>query len=390
MLSWLGLLDIGLGNGLRNKFAEGKANNNTDEIKTYVSTAYVLLSVVMLLTVLVFFLINQYLDWQKILNASAIDALTLKKTIVVVFVFFCAQMVVKLISSILIADQKSFMAALINTIASVLTLVSVYFLSKTTSSSIYYMALMVGVINLIVPLAISIYYFSTIYKFCAPSFLSINIKKSRGLLSIGLVFFLFQSTALIVVATDNIIISNLFGPEEVTPYNIAIKYFAPLTIVFTILSTPLWSAYTEAYEQKDFTWIRNITAKMMKIWLGLLALFVPMVLLSPFIYRIWVGESIQVPLWLTFWTGVYVLISSWNQIFTNFINGVSKIRLGFYLTIFTGLVNIPLCFFLADYCKLGTVGIIIASSLSLLPDIIFLPLQYKKIVTQTASGIWKK
>jgi O-antigen/teichoic acid export membrane protein len=390
MLSMLGLLDIGLGNGLRNKFAEGKANNNTTEIKTYVSTAYVLLTVVMLLTVVVFFLINQYLDWQKILNASSIDSLTLRKTIVVVFVFFCAQMVVKLISSIFIADQKPFMAALINTTASVLTLASVYFLSETTSSSIYYMALMVGVINLIVPLAISIYYFSTIYKFCAPSLSAVNIKKSRGLLSIGLVFFLFQSTALIVVATDNIIISNLFGPEEVTPYNIAIKYFAPLTIVFTILSTPLWSAYTEAYEQKDFAWIRNITAKMMKIWMGLLALFVPMVLLSPFIYHIWVGESIQVPLWLTFWTGVYILISSWNQIFTNFINGVSKIRLGFYLTIFTGLVNIPLCFFLADYCKLGTTGIIIASSLSLLPDIIFLPLQYKKIITQTARGIWSK
>jgi len=390
MLSWLGLLDIGLGNGLRNKFAECKANGNLNQIKTYVSTAYVLLSIAMLGTLITFFIINQYVDWQKLLNVNSIQAVVLQKTIVVVFIFFCTQLVVKLISSILIADQKAFMAAAINTTASVMTLISVYVLSKTTTSSIFHMAFLVGLINVVVPLIVSIYYFSTSYKFCSPSFSSVSIKNSRGLVRVGLVFFLFQSSALIVVATDNIIISRLFGPNEVTPYNIAIKYFAPLTIVFTILSTPLWSAYTEAYEQKDFDWIKKITKKMMKIWLFQLLIFVPFVVVSPFIYRIWIGDSVYIPLWLTFWVGIYVLISSWNQIFTNFINGVSKVKLGFYLTIFTGLVNIPLCFFLADYCKLGPVGIIIASSISLLPDIIFLPMQYKKIVNQNANGIWNK
>lgn len=390
MLSWLGLLDIGLGNGLRNKFAECKANGNIAQIKTYVSTAYVLLSGVMVATVLVFFMINYFVDWQKVLNVSTIEADVLKRTVVVVFIFFCAQLVVKLISTILFADQKSFMAAVINTTSSVLTLISVYILSKTTQSSIYYMGFMVGLINVVVPLVISIYYFRTTYKYCAPSFSSVSIKNSRGLISVGLIFFLFQSSALIVVATDNIIISQLFGPQEVTPYNIAIKYFAPLVIVFTILSTPLWSAYTDAYEKKDFEWIKSITKKMTKIWFGLLIIFVPFVIISPYVYHVWIGKEVNIPIWLTFWVGVYTLLSTWNQIFSNFINGVSKIRLGFYLTLFTGAINIPLCLFLAGYCKLGTIGIILASSISLLPDIIFLPIQYRKIVNQTATGIWNK
>lgn len=390
MLSWLGLLDIGLGNGLRNKFAESKANGNLLQIKTYVSTAYILLSLVMIGTLGLFFALNGFLDWQRILNITDIDALLLKKTIVVVFVFFCAQLVVKLISSILIADQKSFMAAVINTTASVLTLISVYVLSKTTTSSIYYMAFMVGSINVLVPLIISIYYFSTSYKFCSPSFSHVSLKNSKGLISIGLVFFLFQSSALIVVATDNFIISHLFGSAEVTPYNVAIKYFAPLTIIFTTLSTPLWSAYTEAYEQKDFAWIKKITNKMIKVWFYIILLFIPLVLFSPYIYQLWVGDDIKISIWLTFWVGIYTLISCWNQIFNNFINGVSKVRLAFYLTLITGIINIPLCFLFADYFNLGLSGIIIASSVSLLPDIIFLPLQYKKIVSQTAKGIWNK
>ena len=87
---------------------------------------------------------------------------------------------------------------------------------------------------------------------------------------------------------------------------------------------------------------------------------------------------------------VYILISSWNQIFGNFINGVSKLRVGFYLTIFIAIINIPLCFLFVGYFNWGLSGVIIASSVSLLPDVIFLPIQYYKIVNHKAKGIWNK
>ena len=390
MLSWLGLLDIGLGNGLRNKFTECKARGNLHQLKVYVSTAYVLLSVIMLIVVLIFLILRQWVNWQGVLNTNSVEEHELSLTIMAVFVFFCSQLVVKLISTIFIADQKTFMSAAINTLSSILTLITVFALKNTTHSSILYMGVLVGAINVLVPLAISIYYFRKEYSYCAPSLRYVDLKGSRSLMSLGLYFFLFQSSALIVVATDNIIISRLFGPAEVTPYNVAIKYFAPLTIFFTLLSAPLWSAYTDAYEKQDIGWIRSITSKMMKVWLLLLLLFVPMWLLSPFIYKIWIGDEIQVPYYLTFWVGVYTLLASWNQIFSNFINGISKVRLGFILSLITGLINIPLCLLLADYFNMGTTGIIIASSLSLIPDLIFLPLQYRRIVSGTATGIWNR
>jgi len=209
-------------------------------------------------------------------------------------------------------------------------------------------------------------------------------------MQVGVMFFLFQSTALIVVATDNILISQLFGPEEVTPYNIAFKYFTPVTMVFGILSTPLWSAYTEAYEQLDFAWIKRITSKMISIWLVVLAGIIPLVFISPYVYDIWIGKEIHIDFVLTLFMAMYVLLSSWNQIFGNFINGVGKLRLAFYLTLFTAVVNIPLCILFAKYTNLGITGIILASSISLLPDIILLPIQYLKIVNNKAKGIWNK
>lgn len=391
VISWFGLLDIGLGNGLRNKFAEAIANNDKRSAKIYVSTAYAMLSIIMGVACVLFLLINQYLDWPHILNVDPSKVFELQKVMAVLFGFFCMQLVIKLISSILLADQRTALAGAINTIASVISLLVVYILTKTTTESLLYLAISIGLINVLVPLVVSIWFFKTHYKDYAPSIKHVHFKYARNLMSVGIMFFLFQSTALIVVATDNIIISRLMGAESVTPYNIALKYLSPITVGFSLISAPLWSAYTEAHALNDIDWIKRITKKMIKIWFIVFLGTIPFVTISSFAYNLWVGREVVTPsLQLTICVAIYVLVSSWNQIFGNFINGVGKMRIGFYLAIITAIINIPLCIFFAKYLNWGLSGIIVASSVSLIPDLIFLPIQYYKIVNNKAKGIWNQ
>lgn len=325
------------------------------------------------------------------LNVDSTKIIELRKVMAILFGFFCLQLVVKLISSILLADQRTALAGAINTIASVISLIVVYILTKTTNESLLYLAISIGVINIIVPIVVSIWFYKTYYKDYSPSLKYVNFKYAKNLMSVGIMFFLFQSTALIVVATDNIIISRLMGAESVTPYNIALKYLSPITVGFTLISAPLWSAYTEAHTLNDMTWIKHITKKMIKIWLLVFICTIPVVAVSGYVYDLWVGREVVAPsLQLTICAAIYVLISSWNQIFGNFINGVSKMKVGFYLAIVTAIINIPLCIFFADYLNWGLSGIIIASSVSLLPDLIFLPIQYYKIINNKAKGIWNQ
>ena len=49
LLNWMFLFDIGIGNGLRNKFTELKATNKCGEIKYYVSTAYFIFGIIALM-----------------------------------------------------------------------------------------------------------------------------------------------------------------------------------------------------------------------------------------------------------------------------------------------------------------------------------------------------
>lgn len=390
IVGWFGLLDIGLGNGLRNKFTECITHNDHASAKIYVSTAYAILAIIMALTCVVFFIINRYINWPLIINVEVEKAQELGKVALTIVGFFCMQLVVKLISSILLADHKTALASGINTVCSVLSLVVVFILTKTTQGSLMHLALTIGIINVLVPFLASIWFFNAYYKRYKPSLKNINFKYAKHLMNIGVMFFLFQSTALLVVATDNVIISQLYGPSEVTPYNVALKYFTPVTIIFNIVSAPLWSAYTEAYTQKDMAWIKRITKKMLQFW-GLVFIgVIPMILLSKVMYQLWLGDEIKVPFGVTIFMGLFALLSAFNQIFGNFINGIGKLRLSFFLTITTAVINIPLCLLFASYFKLGSAGIILASCVSLLPDLIFIPIQYFKIINHTAKGIWNK
>ena len=59
----------------------------------------------------------------------------------------------------------------------------------------------------------------------------------------------------------NFLILRYYGASDVTSYNIAYKYFSILTMIWGILTTPLWVAVTDAISKHDFAWIRNAQKK---------------------------------------------------------------------------------------------------------------------------------
>lgn len=115
-----------------------------------------------------------------------------------------------------------------------------------------------------------------------------------------------------------------------------------------------------------------------------------MVMIANIVYSIWVGLEIQVPFILSVFTGIFVIIANWNNIFGYFINGVGKIRISLYYSIFIALLNIPLSVLLAKYFGLGISGVILATNLCLIIGSVWAPIQYHKIINHKAKGIWNK
>ncbi|GHT63964.1 hypothetical protein AGMMS50239_20830 [Bacteroidia bacterium] len=207
-------------------------------------------------------------------------------------------------------------------------------------------------------------------------------------MGLGLQFFVIQIACLLIFSTSNILISHLFGSEDVTYYNIASKYFLTITMIFGIVITPIWSAITDAYVKNDYGWMRKTIRTMLYVWVLLFLLTIVMVIISNYIYHIWVGDTVKIPMSLSVLMGLYVTIMNWNNIYTHFINGTGKIRLQLYITVGTSLLYIPLAIFLSKIW--GINGIIGAMCIILLCSSWSSPLQYYKIINKKAKGIWNK
>lgn len=390
IVGWLGFFDLGLGNGLRNKLAEALAKDDKELARTYISTSYAIMTIIIGIVFLIFAFVFPYINWSYILNTPPEMSQEINQLIFVVFSFFCLQFIIKLISMILKADQRSAISGGINTFASLLSLIIVYVLTKTSHGSLLWLSIGVSAANLIAPLVATIWYFSSDYRHLIPSWKYVKLNGAKDLMGLGFMFFVMQFAALILFSTDSFIIDQLYGPEEVTPYNLSYKYFSIITMGFTIITAPFWTAYTDAYHKKDFVWIKRITRKLTVIWGLSIFGVIAMLIFSDVFYKLWIGDQIKIPFILSASMAAWVLISSWTSIFGNFLSGVGKIRLSLYHSFAMIIINIPLSVFLAKYLNMGSAGVIVGTCLCVLPQVFLHPIQYKKIISNTATGIWGK
>ncbi|PAW92358.1 hypothetical protein CKK33_02160 [Mucilaginibacter sp. MD40] len=385
IISWAALFDMGLGNGLKNKLAEDVALGNFSEGQSHISSTYAMLTAISGALLVVFCFVNPYINWHGILNVPANELPNLNHLVAIIFIFFCLQFIVQLINTVLTANQKPALPALVNVLGQAVTIISVVILTNFTAGSLTYLVYVVTGIPLIVLLFASFYFYSGDYSSLSPTFKSVKYKYARQLLTAGGAFFIIQIGTLVLYETDNIVISQLFSPREVTTFNIAYKLFSVILMVFIMIITPFWSAFTEAYVKKDLDWIKLTLSKMNKLWLGLSLCTVMLLICSPVIYKLWLVDGVSVPFTLSLAMCIYTIALIWQAMYVQFLNGISKIRLQLYLSIFCTLINIPLSILLGKYW--GLAGVTTSNTIIfILMGIAFL-VQTKKIINGTAAGL---
>lgn len=305
-----------------------------------------------------------------------------------VFVFFCLQFVLQLITTIITANQQPAKASFFNFLGSLFSLTVIFILTKTTSGNLVYLALSLGFTPVLVLIASSLWFYTHDYKEYAPSLKFVKFSYARNLMSLGMKFFIIQIATVVLYETSNIIIAQLYGPEQVTPYNVTYKYFGIIPMVMGIIMAPFWSAFTEAWVKKDIEWIKSTMRRLQYLWIGLTLLTLTMLVLSGFVYKLWVGKSIAIPLSISVAMASYVIINAWNGIYSQFVNGVGKIKLQLYIALVGTLINIPLALFLGR--TLGIYGVVLSTTIISIMGAIASPIQYKKIINNSAHGIWAK
>jgi len=242
----------------------------------------------------------------------------------------------------------------------------------------------------VVPLIVGIYYFNTSLKRFRPSFKLVKKSYLKGLFSLGVQFFIIKSAMIVIHSTNNFLIAYFVSLEGVPQYEAAYKILSIFLMLFVIITNQLWSANVEAYRKGDMEWMKKTMKSINKVWLVTVVLSVLIVLISPFLYKIWLQDKIEITMMLTFAVAVSISITTWVNSYNLVINGTGKIRLQMYAWIFAGIVNIPLSIFFTSYMGLGINGIVLGTIISMIPLAILSPIQANKLLTKTDKGIWAK
>jgi O-antigen/teichoic acid export membrane protein len=389
IVGWFAFFDIGLTQGLRNRFAVAKAEGNHDLAQVYVSTTYAILGIVFLSVWVLFIAVNNFLDWSKILNVES----TLKPQVtilaIIVFTYFCLTFVLKIITTILTADQQPARSSMIDLVGQVLSMLIIIILVKTTEGSLIKLGLALCLSTVVVLLGANLFLFAGKYRQYRPLISKVNFSYTKYLLNIGIKFFIIQLAAIIQFQTAQIIIARNLGTADVTSYHIVFKYFGILYMVSNIFLVPFWSAATEAFQKNDIQWIKNAIKRYNQLNLLLFLISIVLLVFSDDFYRIWLGEGkVSILFSLSFWGFVHYNVMMFGAKYVFLLNGISALRIQFIASLISPLIYIPVALLLLNHFHLGAQALYIASVVANFNAYILAPLQYHMVINKNRKGIW--
>jgi O-antigen/teichoic acid export membrane protein len=391
IVGWFSFFDIGLTQGLRNKFAEARAKGDDNLASIYISTTFALLGLICFTIWLIFSIIIPFLNWSKITNSPQELSFDITALALIVFSYFCLQFVFRIITTVLIADQKPAKASFIDVLGQLISLLSVIVLRIMTKGSLINLGLALCLSPLIVLILSHFIFFNGTYKKYKPKLNKVNFKHIKSLFNIGVIFLVIQIAGIIQFETASIIIAQNFSTLEVTSYNIVYKYFGILNMGFNIFLTPFWSATTDAFIKNDINWIKNGIKKYNYLNIILVLLGLLMLVFSNIIYDLWIGkENILIDFNLSLWGYLFFVVSMFGSKYCSFLNGISALRIQFISSIISPFLYIASALLLIKIFNLGTYALFIASIIANFNGFVLAPIQYHMIINKNKKGIWIK
>jgi len=212
-------------------------------------------------------------------------------------------------------------------------------------------------------------------------------EESRGLLSIGMSFFVLELFTIGLMQSGSLIIAQTQGAAAVTPYAAMYRLIGLVLAVYMVLVFAYWPAFGDAAKLGDHRWFnRALKWSLMKtlgVWcVAGTAIFV----LGDWFILWWLGEEALPTQSLKIWMIVFIGLHGLLLWLTTPLKGVGRLRSQLTSGAAMMAIFIPLAVWLCD--RYGAAGVPIAQSAVIL--LIGLPINGSGIhrVYVALSGEW--
>ena len=374
IVSWIYTFDLGIGNGLRNKLSESFAKKDYIYAKEYITTGYIILSIVAFSILFLGLIGIKITNITKFLNINFYAENYIKLVFISIFSLTIINFIILLYKVFYFSIHNSFIGELNNFIFQISFIFLLYLLNYFNKINLISIAIIYPGINLIIGIFATINFFKK-YPNLKPNLKFFKKEKIEEINGLGIIFFIIQISMLVILTTDNMLITKYIGANEVTTYSIVSKLFQILLILEGLISAPMWTLFIDAYVKKDKKWIKKAFINLNLLFLLLILGVIIMIYIFPYIVKIWIGQEFIYPRYLILFWGLFILNRVYGDIYMIFINATGRIKLQMYLYILGAIVNIPLTIYFIKDLNMGSSGAILATNICMLPLAIIMPIQ---------------
>jgi O-antigen/teichoic acid export membrane protein len=361
----LSVLDLGIANTLNNFIGEAYAEDDREKAQRYFATAFwVTIGVVAALAPLGY-IAWRLIDWGNVFHLTD-PAMRQRAADCVAFAGGCflLSLPLTLAGRVTAGYQQVHLAnyfAMINSVFGLVAILATLLLhgSLVMLMALYSMAMLTG------PVCLNVWLCFWQRPWIKPLPSKVTPQVVRRLFGQGILFFIMQITTLVVLNSDNLVITHYVGASAVTPYSIAWKLTQYATLFQGLLIPSLWPAFTEAYHKRQMDWINSTYRSIRrKTLIGTAIVGVLIGLFGPFLIRLWLGAAV-VPgrelLWLMAFFS-FVVSATNNQ--SLLLAATGRLTVETTVAVLAAIANLALSIHLVKI--MGVEGVILGTILSFL------------------------
>ena len=262
-------------------------------IREVISTATAIFIALAFAILIVFLIVSPIMPWEAIFNVPSKTAHSeLRVSLLVLVSCFALSLPLSVTPRLQAALQEGYRANLWSALGSLLGLVGVW-LAISFDAGLPWLAFALSGSPLAANLINAVVFFGGRGRGFLPRAHLVSIPFGRRIFRQGVAFLGLQIIVAINVASDNLIISHLLGPQRVTDFSIPERMFGLVPILIHLALQPLWPAYAEARARNDHDWVRKTLrlsfATALAVSITCCAL---LVLVGGWVVELWTGGAV--------------------------------------------------------------------------------------------------
>jgi len=365
LLAWLGLSDLGLGNGFSNAINTALGQGRTDLARTHVSNAIFLLSLPALVVALAFYFLWPAIDWSNFFGLASAQAKSeIGPATALALAIVLLQIPLSMTGRIYMALQEGRIVNYWNAAGNLLSLLALLVVTQT-QGGLPWLVVAVSGMSLLLSCANTAWLYLVHKPQLAPAFRYVDFREMRSVAHVGGQFCLIQIMALVTFQTDNFFVGHFLGAANVPQYSLTYTLFNYTSLPQNIFFAYLWTAYNEAIARKDIAWVKK-AFRLNLIGGGLFAIVASASLAyvaKPFLA--WWGGPAAVPSTeLVAWMAAWAVINPYCNALACLLAAASHLKAQIRYSALASLSNIVLSYILVQHW--GIQGAIAATVISYL------------------------